>query len=58
VYWYDDLDRHTMTGGDSGGGASPRSKAAVFRMSAIAAVKCEGLKMKAQGSRTRRNDPW
>jgi len=53
VYWYDDLDRHTMTGGDSSGGASPRSEAAVFRMSAIAVVKCEGSKMKVQGSGTR-----
>ena len=58
MYWYDDLDRHTMTGGDSSGGASPRSEAAVFRMSAIAVVKCKGSKMKAQGSGTRRNDLW
>ena len=53
MYQYDDLDKCTMTGSDSGDGASPRSEAAMFRMSAIAAAKCGGLEMKARRSETK-----
>jgi hypothetical protein len=40
VYRYDDLDKCTMTGSDSGDGTSPRSEVAIFCVSAITVEKC------------------
>jgi len=49
VYWYDGLDRYALTDGDSDGGASPKSEAAVC-VSAMVVTKCWDSEIEAQWS--------